>query len=204
MAKGRAAKLIASTMIVGAIGALCIAGCAPQVEQRAGSSSQEAPARQTAQASWSLDMDCVTCHKTEGVTMEDGSSGASTHVTQAQATCAACHVDEQGLGSVHEGKTASDAMPKKLKKTEVDAATCQASGCHNESADQMAALTAGYTELVDTKGTQVNPHEVMGLTEGHADITCSNCHNMHESEVAAADTCVSCHHAGVYECNTCH
>lgn len=206
MVKIRSTNIVALTLVALAVGMVCVAGCSPQSSDDAASSEPKGSdsSQAATQAGWSLDMECATCHSAEGGTMEDGASGASAHVRQAQATCATCHVDEQELASVHEGKTASDAMPKKLKKTAVEAQTCQASGCHNETADEMAALTAGYTELVDTKGTQVNPHEVMGLTEGHADITCSNCHNMHEAEVAAADTCVSCHHAGVYECNTCH
>lgn len=206
MAKVHSAKIVAMAVVVLAVGAVCAAGCSPQSsDQTASSNSQGSDASQAAtQATWSLDTECTMCHDTESGTMKDGASGASAHVQQAQATCATCHTDEQGLASVHKGKTASDAMPKQLKKTAVEAQTCQASGCHDKTADEMVALTASYTGLVDTKGTQVNPHEVMGLTAGHADITCSNCHNMHEAEVAAADTCVACHHAGVYECNTCH
>ena len=95
-------------------------------------------------------------------------------------------------------------MPKKLKKTSVEAETCQAAGCHDLSKDEMLALTADVTELTDSEGTMVNPHDVIGKTEGHADILCSDCHNMHKAKTNPADTCVSCHHAGVYECNTCH
>ena len=179
-----------------------LAACAPQHNDETGSEGANAESTQVA-FTWSYDSTCAQCHEKEDGSMDDAACLAAMHAAEGT-TCATCHTDEQGLASVHEGKTASDAMPKKLKKTAVEAQTCQSSGCHNETADEMTALTAGYTELVDTKGTQVNPHEVMGLTEGHADITCSNCHNMHEAEVAAADTCVSCHHAGVYECNTCH
>ena len=73
-----------------------------------------------------------------------------------------------------------------------------------QSPEEHVALTAGVTELTDSNGTMVNPHEVMGLTEGHADIVCADCHAMHSAGSTAAETCVSCHHAGVYECNTCH
>lgn len=206
MKKLQPAKCIALSMVAMAIGMLCVAGCSPQASDgQADSSTQGAgAAQQTQSTAWSLDMECGTCHSIENATMEDGVSGASVHVQQAQTTCATCHVDEQALAAAHEGKTASDTMPKKLKKTEVSADACTASGCHAETADERVQLTAGYTELTDTQGTQVNPHEVMGLTEGHADITCADCHNMHGKEAAAADLCVSCHHAGVYECNTCH
>ena len=201
MAKLSRGRIIALSATVLAVSAFCIAGCAPQ---SSGSSSGASQSSSASGPAWSLDMDCSTCHATEQKTMADGASGASFHVEHVQADCATCHTDESGLTKVHEGKTATSAMPKKLTATKVAAETCQTSGCHNKSAEEMAQLTAGYTALTDSKGTQVNPHEVMGLTPGHADITCANCHNMHEQEVAAADACVSCHHAGVYECNTCH
>ena len=136
--------------------------------------------------------------------MEDAAMGACVHVQEAQVDCITCHADEQKLADVHTDATATDTMPKKLKTTVVDAATCQAPGCHDLSAEEMLALTADIIELTDSQGTMVNPHDVMGRTAGHADILCSDCHNMHKAEVSAADTCVSCHHAGVYECNTCH
>lgn len=151
-----------------------------------------------------MDVDCGMCHADQQASMEDEALSACTHVQQAQATCTTCHVDEATLSGVHEGATADSTKPKKLKKSDVTPATCQAAGCHDESPEEHVALTAGVTELTDSNGTMVNPHEVMGLTEGHADIVCADCHAMHSAGSTAAETCVSCHHAGVYECNTCH
>lgn len=48
------------------------------------------------------------------------------------------------------------------------------------------------------------PARGLGPDGGHADIVCADCHAMHSAGSTAAETCVSCHHAGVYECNTCH
>lgn len=200
------AKPIHKALIAFAAAAITIAvaGCSPQEPAAEKPAEQGGGSDSAVQVAWSPDMDCATCHATEGATMEDGSMGACIHVQEAQTTCISCHADEAALADVHKEATATDTMPKKLKATVVDAASCQAAGCHDLSADEMLARTATITDLTDSQGTQVNPHEVMGLTDGHADILCSDCHNMHKAEVNAADTCVSCHHAGVYECNTCH
>ena len=147
--------------------------------------------------------DCATCHSAEAATTSEASLGAGVHATAAGTDCATCHSDEAALATVHQGADATGAMPQKLRKTTVEAQTCQAAGCHDLSAEELGALTADITDLTDSKGTTVNPHEVMGLTAGHGDIACSDCHGMHR-ETVAADTCVGCHHAGVYECNTCH
>lgn len=179
-------------------------GCSPQGPSQESAGDRGQNQESAAQVVWSPDMDCTTCHTEEAATMEDGSMGAYVHVQEAQTECSTCHVDSATLSEVHQDATATDAMPKKLKESSVEPATCQAAGCHDVSADDMLALTADVTELTDSQGTQVNPHEVMGLTAGHADILCSDCHSMHKAKANAADTCVSCHHAGVYECNTCH
>lgn len=181
-----------------------VAGCAPQQGVAEKPSAQRPGAENVVQVAWTPDMDCATCHTDEDATMGDAAMGACIHVQKTQATCVTCHADESGLSKVHEDATATDKMPKKLKATSVDAETCQAAGCHDLSKDEMLALTADVVDLTDSQGTQVNPHDVMGRTEGHAEILCSDCHNMHTSEVKAADTCVACHHQGVYECNTCH
>ena len=136
-----------------------------------------------------MDVDCGMCHADQQASMEDEALSACTHVQQAQATCTTCHVDEATLSGVHEGATADSTKPKKLKKSDVTPATCQAAGCHDESPEEHVALTAGVTELTDSNGTMVNPHEVMGLTEGHADIVCADCHAMHSAGSTAAETC---------------
>lgn len=180
-----------------------VAGCSPQQGTDA-KPQQDTGSSDPIQVAWSADMDCSTCHSTQEATMTNDAMGAAMHVNEAQTSCMTCHTDEKKLATAHEGKTASDPSPKKLKTTSVDIATCQSSGCHDLNTEEMLALTANDTQLIDSKGTQANPHDVIGKTEGHADITCSNCHNMHKEATNPADSCVTCHHTGVYECGTCH
>ena len=210
MRRSKATKCV----IVAATAALCLVcfSCAPSPSAPAssdepkdsGAAVEDAPTTPADASMWSMDIDCGVCHQDKQASTEDSSLRACTHATQAGATCITCHSDESTLSTVHQDATAEGPMPKKLKKTTVDAQTCQASGCHDMSADEFKALTADVTELVDSNGTMVNPHEVMGLTAGHADIKCSDCHSEHKADAGAATTCISCHHAGVYECNTCH
>ena len=150
-----------------------------------------------------MDMDCTVCHADQGATAASENSGAGIHVMHADASCISCHADEATLSTVHENATPDRVMPNQLKTSMV---TCQSSGCHDLTDEEMLDLTKDVTELTDIEGTMVNPHEVIGLTPGHSEITCSSCHVMHGSttDVYAAETCISCHHAGVYECNTCH
>lgn len=213
MASARRSKAT-KCLIVAATAALCLVcfSCAPAPSAPASSdepkgadtAAEDAPTTPADASMWSMDIDCGVCHQDKQASTEDSSLRACTHATQAGATCITCHSDESTLSTVHQDATAEGPMPKKLKKTTVDAQTCQASGCHDMSADEFKALTADVTELVDSNGTMVNPHEVMGLTAGHADIKCSDCHSEHKVDAGAATTCISCHHAGVYECNTCH
>lgn len=200
----RLRKPLAALAVAAAI--IIAAGCSPQGGEPKATEGPN-PAEQTAAAEpasdWSLATDCATCHSAEAATTTEASLGAGVHATTAGTNCVTCHNDEAALATVHQGADGTGAMPKKLRKTTVEAQTCQAAGCHDLSAEELGALTADITDLTDSKGTTVNPHEVMGLTAGHSDIACSDCHGMHR-ETVAADTCVGCHHAGVYECNTCH
>lgn len=159
-----------------------------------------------AASSWTLDMDCAVCHTVEGESMEDDATAACFHAKEVEdITCGSCHTDEETLADVHTKAKASAKPPKKLKKTTIETEACLNESCHDLTTDELADLTKNITDCTDSKGTTVNPHEVMGLTPGHGNITCGNCHKMHsDGEIDAANTCVSCHHAGVYECNTCH
>lgn len=167
-------------------------------------SSDKKDSTKATSSTWSLDQDCAICHTVEGDSMEDDKFVACTHVKEAEATCGTCHTDEDALAEVHDKAKATTKVPKKLKKTTIEAETCLSSDCHDLTTDELVELTEDITDCTDSKGTMVNPHEVMGLTPGHDNITCGNCHKMHAEEIDAAKTCVSCHHAGVYECNTCH
>ena len=110
---------------------------------------------------------------------------------------------EMGLESAHAEVDMNDyQVPKKLKKTDVSKEACLS--CHDQA--EVAAATADLTVLTDDNGLTVNPHELPGNSE-HDKLVCAKCHTMHEEATPdenAADACASCHHAGVYECHTCH
>lgn len=189
-----------------AMAVIIAAGCSSQPAKSAEQANEAAPqqaAEEVSQATWTPDSDCASCHADESASTTDASMGASIHTQGTQATCITCHADESALGEAHKSMTSGTA-PKKLSETCVGPEGCKAAGCHDLSDEEMAALTQDVTELTDSKNTRVNPHEVMGLTEGHAEIVCTDCHRMHKEDISPAETCISCHHAGVYECNTCH
>ena len=106
--------------------------------------------------------------------------------------CAGCHSDQ---------KASTTNTTTQASVHAANGAECIS--CHND----IAALTTVHQNgdmTGDTNGTHVNPHDVIGLTPGHDDITCASCHSEHVASASAAQTCVACHHTGVYECNTCH
>ena len=182
-----------------------LAGCAPQTTDVGNAAEgQGKSTAETITVEWSFEGDCGICHSNEMATLSDAALCASVHQNEATAQCISCHTDEATLEKVHDGKTADDKPAKRLKKTSVLAETCQSAGCHDLSPEEMIEKASGYEGLVDANGTRVNAHEVMTLTPGHAETTCISCHSMHKPTVDAASTCVACHHAGVYECNTCH
>lgn len=196
-------KLLKSMRVVFACGVICaiaaLVACAPQ---QAAPSAQEPQEQEAASitVSWTPESDCATCHQTQGSTMEaipcslEGGEGSA---------CVQCHTDEATLSQVHDGVTSEDRMPKRLKQTVVSAEACQA--CH-PGLDELAAKTADSTVLTDSNGTVVNPHDLPD-NERHQEIVCGDCHSMHESggvQASAPKACTTCHHAGVYECGTCH
>ncbi len=119
--------------------------------------------------------------------------------------CVTCHDDQDAMDSVHEDVAEGDRIPKRLKKTEVDSEVCLT--CH-ESYEVLAEDTEDCTALTDSKGTVVNPHEVVELNDRHGEsLTCFSCHEAHSDDAvadSAARSCESCHHTNVYECYTCH
>lgn len=177
-------------------GVLCfaIAGCAPKAstdDSKGGAADESDEPAIT--INWTLEMACDGCH----------SDRTSVHEAQGVA-CASCHTDEAALAEVHADATVDGPMPTRLKSTTVDPTTCQGAGCHDDAEADFSALTAHIDTLVDVQGTKANPHDVMTLTAGHSDIVCSDCHSEHSGELDEAMVCVSCHHMGTYECNTCH
>jgi len=185
--------------------AVCLAACGPK--ERVVDDDDTTSLGQTddmVTVDWTLAIDCSICHEANQASLSDPSKGVGIHEQMATITCVSCHDDERALGAVHKNVTASSAVTTFPMKTVVRQQACQQSGCHDVSSEEYINQGANYTQLVDINGTRVNPHEVMGLSEGHSKTTCSSCHAMHAAEIKAYETCVPCHHQGVYECNTCH
>lgn len=199
-AKMRMKKKTAIVLVCGAVCAMmALAACAPQQAAVNTQDSQQGAATPIA-VSWSPESDCAVCHDTQGSSMESIPCAAAQN---SEVTCSSCHTDEAALGKVHDGVTSEDKMPKRLKQTAVSAEACEA--CHG-GVDALAPKTAESTVLTDSKGTVVNPHDLPD-NERHQTIVCGDCHAMHESgnvQETAPKACTSCHHAGVYECGTCH
>ena len=86
---------------------------------------------------------------------------------------------------------------------DLEASVCLS--CHDQ--DEIAAESSSCTALSDAQGTTVNPHE-LPETDTHGQIACTDCHSMHEEQTDlqgdAKAYCMSCHHADVFECYTCH
>lgn len=129
-------------------------------------------------------------------------SYAQMHVQDLGLTCVSCHEDTDGLAKGH-AKLNSGKEAKRLKKSEVSNEVCLS--CHNQ--DDLAEATKGCTVLTDKNGTVVNPHALPDVAD-HDGITCTSCHAVHGTEDGVAAqayaTCTNCHHAEVFECNTCH
>lgn len=151
--------------------------------------------------SFSMDVDCTLCHTKEIDNMQiEGFTGYN----HKDLTCISCHDNEAELSAAHEQYSARQATRVvALVNTTVDEELCFA--CHGDR-EALIAATADSTVLVDENGTQVNPHD-LPAGDQHASITCGSCHKMHNdltTQQTAQNTCLTCHHANVYECNTCH
>lgn len=185
-------------------GLLGLAACAPQQSNgNAAGNDADADAVQ-ASFTWSYDSDCSMCHGKESSSLDDAACLAGTHAAEGT-TCKSCHSDESGLSEVHKDATPESAKKRatRLRDTKIDESAC--SSCHG-SYEELAAKTANLTVLTDSEGTIVNPHAMPENTD-HAETDCSSCHVMHSDEPtteSAPAYCASCHHAGVYQCHTCH
>lgn len=138
-----------------------------------------------------------------GETTEDSGIAdyAAMHVATFGFECATCHVESEGLEAGHK-KLNSGKEAKRLRKSEVDASFC--TDCHQ--IEELAEATATYTGLTDANGTCVNPHD-LPAGESHESVLCTDCHQVHSEKTlneTAVTTCNGCHHAGVFECGTCH
>ena len=89
-----------------------------------------------------------------------------------------------------------------LMRTAVENDAC--TGCH-DTAD-LADRTRDSIALVDSNQTTMNPH-ALPENKGHSKIGCTDCHTAHESTDVlerAPQACQNCHHADIYDCETCH
>ncbi|KUO62669.1 MAG: hypothetical protein APF84_06880 [Gracilibacter sp. BRH_c7a] len=174
--------------------------CAIQQAESAKTLKNEPSPSEDTVAWWSPSIDCLGCHTEEATSVNDASYPVFIHYKQGF-SCATCHADNENLAKAHEGATDSKRMPTKLKTTKVEEQACLS--CHNK--EDLVEKTCDVL-LVDSEGTSVNPHE-LSENESHALINCNNCHSMHSSKTfqeQATLTCLSCHHAEVFECGTCH
>lgn len=193
-------KMRLAALCVACVGVLAVcAACAPQTAP-SGEGKAGADAGDAVSVEWSMESDCVMCHTDQQASMENTAQAASNH---AAVTCVTCHNDESAMEKSHDGKTADSKMPKKLKRSKIDAAAC--ASCH--SAEDLKAATADVAVLTDQNGTTVNPHDVPANSGHEGQVDCASCHTMHgeaDVQAAAQEKCSSCHHKDVYECGTCH
>ena len=185
----------------------------------------------TQKTEWSTELDCSSCHDKEAATFaetpateadKDSAAASSAdkkgtneaegsvavnsylalHTSTIDTSCSTCHPDSDAMAKAHK-RMDSGREAKRLKKTDVTDELCL--GCHDQKT--LAQATSDSKVLTDSNGTVVNPHD-LPKNDDHADVSCMVCHKAHEGqdslEDSAIDTCAGCHHAGVYECHTCH
>jgi hypothetical protein len=186
---------------------LVIMGCAPRqaADDESDNGVSDDGVSEVIVVAWSMDSDCTTCHLAESVE-QDPTAPALYHEEQEGAECITCHTaDESELAAVHEGKTAVDKMPARLKKTKVSDEACLS--CHETG--ELVTLTQASTVLTDDEGLVVNPHD-RPQNSSHVNISCTNCHKQHQSKAEIAKnsmaTCTNCHHKKVFGCgaSVCH
>ncbi len=165
-------------------------------------STTEADATETMAFTWSPESDCAMCHQADTDSFDDASCPASQHADMKD-QCMSCH-DDPNMERAHSKVEIGDTKKKAtLKRTAVTRESCTTS-CHDQA--ELTEKGAAATVLTDKNGLTVNPHELPAHEE-HEGITCASCHKLHTSdspEEAAPAVCLNCHHANVYECNTCH
>lgn len=147
---------------------------------------------------WEPDLACAPCHSLEART---AAASACTDFSDAPSRCMACHDAAAELASAHAGiRSATPAV--ELASTAVEESAC--TNCHDEAS--LPDRTSGSVALVDSDQATMNPH-ALPENKGHAKIGCTDCHTAHEgSDVLerASAVCETCHHADIYDCESCH
>lgn len=151
------------------------------------------------EVAWTPESKCASCHDTEVASTTNECLAAKHPDT----TCIDCHSDNTALTNAHVDLVHAlrEKPPKSLELTNVPEALCIS--CH----DLLEISQATVGVLVDEEGGRFNPHNIPP-SESHSEITCNDCHKMHDTKPAlqaSADSCGSCHHEGIYRaCITCH
>lgn len=204
--KGFASRISAMFCLVTAISLIvcvlygCQAGSGAAQTEIKSSDGGVADVEEVTLGEWTPDTDCAACHAGQQESMSNSACQASSH---AASQCIDCHQQEQELKTVHEGVSSTDRVSKRLRSTTIESDVCLS--CHVQT--EIAGATASSTALIDSEGTAVNPHDLP--SEGtHRETACADCHDLHTENADIAEDakayCISCHHADVFECNTCH
>ncbi len=140
---------------------------------------------------WGPNKDCALCHVLEARSITRNRLLAYQH-GEAGETCETCH-DASNLDLKHKNVTEEKAARVPAKK--YPPAFCF--NCHG-SYEELAELTKDSTVCTDERGNVANPHDThLGQTD------CYHCHRIHRIS-SNVRYCYTCHHAGVFECGTCH
>ena len=140
---------------------------------------------------WAANKDCSTCHVLETRSMTRTSLLAYQHA-EAEENCLSCH-DVSDLTITHKNVSKETAVRVPVKK--YSQAFCFK--CHG-SYEDLIQSTKDSKVCTDSKGNVANPHDThLGQSD------CYNCHRMHRMS-SGVKYCYTCHHAGVFECGTCH
>jgi hypothetical protein len=181
---------------------LVMAACAPRQASETSDVAAEVP--DAAWNYWSMESNCATCHVAEDTSAMGQTSLLAVHEVDVEARglgCTDCHSDEATLVDAHQDM--GSGAPTKLVATQVDEQACLV--CHDRK--EIVVATVDLAVLRDSVGTTVNPHGLPANPD-HDVITCASCHKMHSEEATvlavSPQTCIECHHMGVYECGTCH
>lgn len=182
--------------------ALSLAACAPANNNTSDVNQSENSVSDDSVFNWSKESDCGTCHLRDVESFTDSACLAAEHPDLAS-NCFLCHNQENELEAVHEKVEMGDEKKKDtLKKTSVSEEICLS--CHQQ--EDCVTATATSEVLTDKNGLTINPHDLPDV-EDHAAISCSSCHKFHSQNEVSETTpkvCKNCHHADIYECNTCH
>ena len=122
-----------------------------------------------------------------------------------EVNCLSCH-DMDMLRKLYY-KVDASILEEAMNAMNSSETTLMCLTCHG-SYEELAALTADYTDFADREGTVANPHIYGGgMVDTHEELSCLSCHSGHinmDDITMAKMYCYGCHHDEVFECGTCH